>query len=64
MSVELLNDLRRMILAGEDVSDDELARAVETLRSSRNGAVVAKAEAKAKKAAPIDIAALFSSLGK
>ena len=56
---QTINDYRRRILAGEDISPEELNRAVSMFRSSRNTAVVAKAEARAAKA-PLDIAALFA----
>lgn len=59
MSQPTINDYRRRILAGEDISRDELAKAVELFRSGRASAVVEKAEAKAKKNEPLDIAALF-----
>ena len=60
MSQPTINDYRRRILAGEEIPFDELARAVEMFRSGRNSTVVEKAEAKAKKNEPLDIAALFA----
>jgi hypothetical protein len=56
---QTINDYRRRILAGEDISPEELNRAVSMFRSNRNTAVVAKAEARASKA-PLDIASLFA----
>lgn len=49
MELLQLNDLRRRVLAGEPVTDEELAQAIVALRNGRNAAVMA---ASAKKARP------------
>ncbi len=61
---QTINDYRRRILAGEDISAEELAAAVRSIISDRGTRTVAKAEAKAKKNEPIDIAALFAPKAK
>lgn len=62
LSPQSINDYRRRILAGEEISEEELALAVRSVISSRTTAVVEKAEAKAKKNEQLDLASLFSSL--
>lgn len=47
LSQDQLNDLRRRVLAGEDVSKEEYAALIQSLRQRRSGDVAASAEKKA-----------------
>ena len=60
LTPQTINDYRRRILAGEEISEAELALAVRSMISARTTTVVEKAEAKAKKNEPIDLASLFT----
>lgn len=59
MTPDTINDLRRRILAGEDIPPAELAEAILALRTARTGATIARAERAAAKASPIDLSSLF-----
>ena len=66
---EQINDLRKRVLAGEDVSPDEYREIIQAYRAQRLGAVTASAPkttapaASAKSAAPIDLNALMAGIG-
>lgn len=49
IETEALNDLRRRVLAGEDVSVEEYAALIQSLRARRAGDVAAFAEKKSSK---------------
>lgn len=60
LSPQSINDYRRRILAGEEISEEELSLAVRSVISSRTTSVIEKIEAKAKKNEPLDLASLFA----
>ncbi|HYE38175.1 hypothetical protein [Methylocaldum sp.] len=49
LGVAELNDLRRRVLAGEQVSTEELAAGIKAIRQGRASAMAAKAKAPAKR---------------
>lgn len=49
IETEALNDLRRRVLAGEDVPVEEYAALIQSLRARRAGDVAASAEKKSSK---------------
>ena len=68
-TAEEINDLRKRILNGEDVSADEYREIIRSYRAQRLGAVTASAPAAKAKAAsgkasaPVDLSTLMASIG-
>lgn len=69
LDAQQLNDCRKRILAGEDISPAEYQNIIRSYRASRLGAVTASAPATkaraaaATKAAPIDLNTLMAGIG-
>jgi hypothetical protein len=65
-SPEQLNDLRQKVLAGQDVSVEEYAAIITSLRQKRTGDVAAAHEAKVKKTptskTPVELPEIFNDL--
>ena len=68
-TAEEINDLRKRILNGEDVSADEYREIIRSYRAQRLGAVTASAPATKARAAskaanaPVDLSSLMASIG-
>ncbi len=63
VAIERLNDFRRQILAGEDISKDSLRSAIEELVGERLAAHAADApKTKASKEPPVNLDTLLTKL--
>ena len=68
-TAEEINDLRKRILNGEEVSADEYREIIRSYRAQRLGAVTASAPATKARAAskaanaPVDLSSLMASIG-
>lgn len=58
LSVQQLTDLRKRVLKGEEISDEEVGKVLHTLRSERASIGAAKAK-KSTTRKPVDLASLF-----
>ena len=57
---EALNDLRAQLLAGEEITDEEVSLVLATLRGARAKIGVGKASASKNARKPIDLDSLFT----